>query len=122
MSNVKIHEEVMLGNPQEWRLCFQWVTYHYQDKSQPESGYRFIWRQPNGNLQPFRGQARIPSARDMFELITKATEAGWFVAVESSATPLPTAEDSDSVWTADEMMMLAAEAAEALDEMDEIKP
>jgi hypothetical protein len=43
-----------------WRLCLQWARYQYDDKSEPETGYRFIWRRPDGSLQPARGQARIP--------------------------------------------------------------
>jgi len=39
-------------------------------------GYRFIWRKPDGTLQAARGQARIPSAAEMFQLIQMATEAG----------------------------------------------
>lgn len=38
-----------------------------------EEGYRFIWRKPNGNLQPARGQARIPEISDINYLV-KAME------------------------------------------------
>ena len=60
-----------------WRLCLQWARYQYDDKSEPETGYRFIWRRPDGSLQPARGQARIPSLADAELLIKLARELGW---------------------------------------------
>ncbi len=42
-----------------------------------ENGYRFIWRKPDGSLQPARGQARIPSTTDIFELLALASKNGW---------------------------------------------
>src|SRR6201992_3146709 len=60
-----------------WRLCLQWARYQYDDKSEPETGYRFIWRRPDGSLQPARGQARIPSLADGEPLIQLARDAGW---------------------------------------------
>lgn len=80
MSQVTIHQEVP---PQmtagEWTLCFQRVTYHYDDPNDdPEDGYRFIWRRPDGSLQAARGQSRILSLRAMNDLIKQATEDGFF--------------------------------------------
>ena len=63
------------GNLEGWRLCFQYGTYYY-DKVHSEKGFRFIWRY-NGNLKPQRGQARIPSLKDLFELLLLASEKGW---------------------------------------------
>lgn len=83
MSDVVIHHEVRNGVRGEWQLCFQWVTYTYDSGAPSEQGYRFIWRRPNGTLQPARGQARIPSAADLFELLRRAAGEGWFVAAES---------------------------------------
>ena len=60
-----------------WRLCLQWARYQYDDKSEPQTGYRFIWRRPDGSLQPARGQARIPSLADAERLIRLAHELGW---------------------------------------------
>jgi hypothetical protein len=60
-----------------WRLCLQWARYQYDDKSEPQTGYRFIWRRPDGSLQPARGQARIPSLADAELLIRLAHELGW---------------------------------------------
>lgn len=82
MATVKIHHEVMLGKPSTWRLCFQYVSYHYENGEAVEQGYRFIWRKPSGNLQGARGQARIPSGADLMRLITKAVRAGWFILAE----------------------------------------
>jgi len=81
MAYYDIKEEVALGKDGDWKLCFQWGIYNYDDGGS-ETGYRFIWRRPDGSLQAARGQARIPSAADMFELIQKATTAGWFIKVE----------------------------------------
>ena len=85
MSRVHIHKEVKLNNSNQtpdWDLCFQWVTYDYDDGGSSENGYRFIWRRPDGSLQPARGQARIPSGADLLKLLNKATEAGWFIRIE----------------------------------------
>ena len=40
-------------------------------------GYRFIWRTPEGKLQPARGQARIPSIKIAKELMDYAIAEGW---------------------------------------------
>jgi hypothetical protein len=60
-----------------WRLCLQWARYQYDDKSEPQAGYRFIWRRPDGSLQPARGQARLPSLADAELLMRLARELGW---------------------------------------------
>lgn len=59
-----------------WRLCFQWCEYVYEDGTS-QNGYRFIWRRPNGNMQPARGQARIPSVAVLEELVATARRQGW---------------------------------------------
>jgi len=76
---VQIINEVMTGSPKEtkeWELCFQWCLYVYDDGTN-EHGYRFIWRRPDGNLQPARGQARIPSVKKAIELMEIAKKEGW---------------------------------------------
>lgn len=83
MARIEILEEVCSGSDGDWRLCFQWTRYHYDD-NEPQMGYRFIWRRPDGSLQAARGQARIPSAGEMFDLISRASAKGWFVAIEST--------------------------------------
>lgn len=77
MAWVRIHNEVIDGNSNDWHLCFQYCTYNYDDGSQ-EEGYRFIWRMPDGKLQPARGQARIPDAASLNRLVAAATAAGWY--------------------------------------------
>lgn len=77
MASVEIHNEVTNGEQGDWRLCFQWCTYHYDDDTS-QDGYRFIWRRPNGNLQAARGQARIGSSEDLESLLGLAREAGWY--------------------------------------------
>jgi hypothetical protein len=61
----------------DWHLYLQWVRYQYDTGQEPENGYRFIWRRPDGSLQAARGQARIPSLDDAELLIRLAREAGW---------------------------------------------
>jgi hypothetical protein len=76
---VQVINEVMTGDPKvtdRWELCFQWCLYVY-DNGSSENGYRFIWRRPDGNLQPARGQARIPSVGKAMGLIETAKSAGW---------------------------------------------
>ena len=84
MASVTILNEVITGENNQWRLCFQWCEFNY-DNGEMERGYRFIWRRPDGTLQPARGQARIPSAEDLFALIQMASSEGWFIRVENNA-------------------------------------
>ena len=62
--------------PGDWQLFLQWVLYVYEDGTS-ENGYRYIWRRPDGSLQPARGQARIPSLRVAQDLMARATQEGW---------------------------------------------
>lgn len=76
---VQIVKEVIDGDIEDkdsWKLCFQWCNYIYDDGTL-EQGYRFIWRRPDGSLQPARGQARIPSIRSAEKLMQKAKSEGW---------------------------------------------
>jgi hypothetical protein len=82
MAHVEIIHEVLDGDQDEWRLCFQWVRYVY-DHDLSETGYRFIWRRPNDHLQAARGQARIPDSATLFRLLSLAAEAGWFCTAEN---------------------------------------
>ena len=85
MTNARIeilHEVGTDYGANEWNLYFQWGRFDYDDGSDSQTGYRFIWRRPDDTLQAARGQARIPSAAVMFELIGRAAEAGWLVACE----------------------------------------
>ena len=78
MARVQIVNEVQKDNPKSghWVLCLQWCRYMYDDGNM-EHGYRFIWRRPNGSLQPARGQARIVSLKNAERLIAKARNEGW---------------------------------------------
>ena len=75
-TRVIILNEVKKGEPGDWQLCFQWCRYEYGEGGE-ETGYRFIWRRPNGDLQGARGQARIPSVPDILELTSIAIKEGW---------------------------------------------
>jgi hypothetical protein len=80
MAQVQTHNSVPRELPRDaWTLCFQQVTYRYDDGA-VEDGYRFIWRRPNGSLQPARGQARIPNAEALHQLLRSAEREGWFTA------------------------------------------
>jgi hypothetical protein len=60
----------------DWQLNFQWCRYCHADGT-AELGYRFIWTDAQGKLKPQRGQARIPSMRDLESLLAKAKQEGW---------------------------------------------
>lgn len=78
MAHVEVHKEVPKElNEGDWNLCFQKVTYHYDDCDE-QDGYRFIWRRPDGSLQAARGQARIETYEQMMGLIEQAKQAGFF--------------------------------------------
>ena len=81
MANVRIIREVSNGDEGEWRLCFHWCEYIYDDEPS-QLGYRFIWRRPDGTLQAARGQARIPSLEDIHELTFSAAREGWLGSIE----------------------------------------
>lgn len=87
MANIEVLESVRSHNEQDrWNLLFQWVRFHYDNDQKAQQGYRFIWEDPDGNLRPSRGQARIPNAANLLSLVHRATEAGWFVSVEATRT------------------------------------
>ena len=71
-----IHEACPDSGKGVWALSFQWCLYVYDDGTS-ENGYRFIWRKPDGSLQPARGQARIPSISEAEKLIEVAKNEGW---------------------------------------------
>ena len=78
MARVEVHKEVPKQlNEGVWNLCFQKVTYYYNNGDK-QDGYRFIWRRPDGKLQAARGQARIESYEQMHELIDLAKKEGFF--------------------------------------------
>lgn len=77
MTRVEIIEGVSKRYDSGWELCFQSCKYHHQN-GESESGLRFIWKDPNGNLKPQRGQARIPDSTDLLYLIFLASQKGWF--------------------------------------------
>jgi len=77
-ARVQVVKEVKLEKPQYggWVLCLQWCRYLY-DNGKMERGFRFIWRRPDGSLQPARGQARITTLEDAETLIAMARNEGW---------------------------------------------
>lgn len=78
MAHVKIHRQVPENATfGKWTLCFQKVTYHYDDGG-TQDGFRFIWRRPDGSLQAARDQARIETYEQMMALINQAKEEGFF--------------------------------------------
>ena len=74
---VKILKEVPTNRTNNWQLCFQKCHYYYADGTDQE-GFRFIWRRPDGSLQPARGQARIPAKQDLEDLLNQAAQEGWY--------------------------------------------
>lgn len=79
MARVEVHKEVPKKlNEGVWNLCFQKVTYYYNNGDK-QDGYRFIWRRPDGKLQAARGQARIESYEQMMGFIDLAKKDGLFI-------------------------------------------
>jgi len=77
-AKVKIIKEVPdVIHDGEWHLYFQKCEWCYKNGN-TFGGYRFIWRRPDGSLQPARGQARILSKKDILQLIEMAEQAGFF--------------------------------------------
>jgi hypothetical protein len=76
MARFQVVNETDPDPENEWRLCFQFGRYIYDDGTMQE-GYRFIWRRPDGSLQAARGQARLPSLAEAQRLMQQATAAGW---------------------------------------------
>lgn len=68
--------EASIQKESGWKLCLQWCVYQYGDGTS-HKGYRFIWRRPNGKLQPARGQARLPSLNEAQKLTEIAQKEGW---------------------------------------------
>lgn len=78
--NIEVLKKVWTDADDGLQLGLQWCRYPFPEGDQ--YGYRFMWRDDVRGLHTDRGQARIPSAAIMFQLIQRATEAGWFVTVE----------------------------------------
>lgn len=76
MARVRVIKEIKSGHPDDWRLCFQWCQYLFDDGGS-EYGFRFIWRKENGHLQGARGQARIPSVKVIERFLKQAKKEGW---------------------------------------------
>jgi hypothetical protein len=77
MARVFVIHEVSEDPEGDWRLCFQWCRYVY-DNGDTEGGYRFIWRRKkDDSLQAARGQARIESIKKAERLMKMAHKAGW---------------------------------------------
>ena len=77
MANIEVLREITNGHPGQWSLHFQEGIWHYGDGATPEHGYRFIYRRPDGSLQPARGQARIDMLQEAKALIERAIDEGW---------------------------------------------
>jgi len=82
--SVYIHQKVALPTEESgYTIELHRCTFNggLLDDGEPEKlhGYRFMWRGPNGNLQSFRGQARLSSREDIMALIAKGDAAGLFI-------------------------------------------
>jgi len=76
-TRVQVIKEVRSGNPGDWRLCYQWCCFVYDNGEAPQFGYRFVWRRPDDSIQPARGQARLPSLHEQLVLHAEAGHQGW---------------------------------------------
>jgi hypothetical protein len=74
---IKVLHEAKIKQNTGYTLCFQWGECRYPPTKEVEHGYRFIYRDPAGNLRPQRGQARLPSLKLIRKLLETAEEEGW---------------------------------------------
>jgi hypothetical protein len=65
-------------------LWFQKVTYEFADDAYQQAsgmdsaqGFRFVWVQKDGRIQPTRGYERIPTLAELSFALAKAIELGW---------------------------------------------
>ncbi len=72
-----MHTDVLHEVRTDDGLCFQLCRWHW-DGATPTEGFRFIWRdEQTSNLKPTRGQAYIPDAATLMELLAGAMKEGW---------------------------------------------
>jgi hypothetical protein len=64
-----------------WLLCLQYGELVYPDGAR-QRGYRFMWRKPDGKLNPVLGGAIIPSSDMLLDLVRMAARDGWLVRCE----------------------------------------
>ena len=76
-ANIIKHHTTSITFESGHELCFQLCSYIYDDGSETEEGFRFIWKDPQGKMLPQRGQARIPSLDDLRKLVDQAIKEGW---------------------------------------------
>jgi hypothetical protein len=79
MARVQVLRQTTLDEDlNDYTLWLQWCMYVYdEEEADPQHGYRFIWKRPDGSLQAARGQARLPSLAVAKALIAKAEKEGW---------------------------------------------
>lgn len=56
-------------------ICFQWCRYVHE--TEINYGYRFMWKDEDGNLLAHRGGAAIPSTKIISDLVGLAKKQGW---------------------------------------------
>ena len=79
-ARVEILNEVTTVDPSPggtWNLALQWCRYVDDDGGSSCYGYRFIWRDQDGNLRSAAEQARLHSLALIRNLLRKAEAAGW---------------------------------------------
>jgi hypothetical protein len=70
-----LHEVRLPEKGNGYQLCLPYGFWHHDDQPR-EEGYRFMWRH-HGAIQPNMGQPRIPSLRQVRELMSPAEQEGW---------------------------------------------
>jgi hypothetical protein len=55
-----------------------WTVNSYENVDSDQHAYGFIWRRPDSRLSATRGQARIPDADHLLDLVREARRQGWF--------------------------------------------
>ena len=79
-ARVEILKEVTTVDPSPggtWNLALQWCRYVDDEGGSSCYGYRFIWRDQDGNLRSAAEQARLHSLTLIRNLLRKAEAEGW---------------------------------------------
>lgn len=79
-TRVEVLNEVTTVDPSPqgtWELALQWCRYVNDEAGSTCYGFRFIWRDREGNLRSAARQGRLHSLNLVRDVLRKAKAAGW---------------------------------------------